>query len=209
MLKRVNNFFRTTLIGGMLVLLPITIFVWLVKLIFDFILRIIRPLTNILDFGQITNELLLSLIAIGIIILFCFLVGLFVRTRSGKAIFGYFDRELLNRLPFYNTIKETVQQFTGAKKGPFSQVILVDAFGNGTRMLGFISAEHADKRYTVFVPTTPNPTNGFLFNVEESQIEFLDVGTEEAMRVIIGVGTGAGSLFYRKSEQTITDPSDQ
>ena len=133
MLKRVNNFFRTTLIGGMLVLLPITIFVWLVKLIFDFILRIIRPLTNILDFGQITNELLLSLIAIGIIILFCFLVGLFVRTRSGKAIFGYFDRELLNRLPFYNTIKETVQQFTGAKKGPFSQVILVDAFGNGTR----------------------------------------------------------------------------
>ena len=100
----------------------------------------------------------------------------------------------------YGTIKETVQQFTGAKRMPFSQVVLVDVFSNETRMLGFVTDEHGGDRYTIFVPTGPNPTNGFIFNVSKEQLEFLDIKPDEAMRTIIGVGTGASTLFYKNTQ---------
>jgi uncharacterized membrane protein len=198
MLKQLKKFFRTTLIGGLVVILPITIFVVLAKLIFDFIRTFVEPITRIIDFGTITNRLLIDLIALAIIIGFCFFVGLFVQTRTGKILINYLDSQLLDRLPFYSTIKETVQQFTGAKKIPFSRVVMVNVFNTGTKMLGFISDEHADKKYTIFVPTGPNPTNGFIFIVDEDQLEFTDIKPEEAMRTIIAVGTGASKLFEGK-----------
>ena len=60
-ISRLNNFFRTTLIGGILVILPITIFVFLVKIIFDFMRRMVEPLSKLLDFGLISNQLLIDL----------------------------------------------------------------------------------------------------------------------------------------------------
>ena len=80
---------------------------------------------------------------------------------------------------------------------PFSEVVEVDIFNNGTRMIGFISDEMSDGRYSVFVPTGPNPTNGFIFLVDKAQLHFVDVAPEEAMRTVVGVGTGAKEHFSR------------
>jgi uncharacterized membrane protein len=62
-------------------------------------------------------------------------------------------------------------------------------------MTGFITDEIQDNYYTVFVPTGPNPTNGFIFHVPPERIEFLDVKTEEAMRSIIAVGSGSSKFI--------------
>jgi uncharacterized membrane protein len=64
-------------------------------------------------------------------------------------------------------------------------------------MIGFISAEtnEGGGMYSVFVPTGPNPTNGFIFLMEKEQVTFLDIKSEEAMRMIIGVGTGSEKLL--------------
>ena len=103
----------------------------------------------------------------------------------------------LEKLPFYKVIRDTVQQFTGQKKAPFSEVVLVDVFSNDTRMVGFITEELTETMVTVFVPTGPNPTNGFIFHVNRNQIEYLEVKPEEAMRTIIGVGTGSKVLLKK------------
>ncbi len=194
-IKRANRFLITTILGGVTVLLPFTLFVLLLKMIFDFIRRIINPLASFLSFGKITNELLIDLIVIGLIIAFCFFIGIFVRTRFGRGIFTSIEETWLNKLPLYPTIKETVQQFSGAKKIPFSQVVMADVFGNKTRMIGFVSDEHENGDFTIFVPTGPNPTNGFIFHVSREQIEFLDIKPDEAMRTVIAVGVGARKLF--------------
>lgn len=194
-MKKINRFLLTTLIGGVVVILPVTLLILLAKFVFDFLRNITDPISQWINFGKITNDLIVDLLTLGMIIAFCFLVGLVVKTRFGKTIFHAIEMELLAKLPFYSTIKETVQQFAGTKKSPFSQVVLADVFSNGTRMIGFVSDEHADGRYTIFVPTGPNPTNGFIFMVDSDQLEMLDVRPDEAMRTIIAVGTGASSLF--------------
>ena len=191
--QRFKRFLRTTLIGGAVVVLPVTIFILLVKLVFDTLRALIAPLSDILKFPFIKSDALIDLITLGLIVLFFFLVGLMVQTRLGKGIVDVIEAELLSRLPLYGVIKETVLQFSGAKRMPFSQVVVVEAFG--TKMYGFIADEHSNGKYTVFVPTAPNPTNGFIFYMDPSQVEIVNVKPEEAIRMIIGIGTGAGKLF--------------
>lgn len=191
--KRFRNFLRTTLIGGAVVVLPVTIFILLVKLVFDTLRALIEPVSNIIKFPFITSDVLVDLITMGLIIIFFFIMGLVVQTRLGRGIISLVETELLSRLPLYGVIKETVLQFSGAKRMPFSQVVVVEAFG--TKMYGFIADEHKDGRYTIFVPTAPNPTNGFIFYMSPDQVEIVDVKPEEAIRMIIGIGTGAGKLF--------------
>jgi uncharacterized membrane protein len=194
-MKRLRNFLRTTFIGGAIVVLPLTILILLAKLIFDTLRAIVAPISRIMDFAFITNDVVIDLITIALVIVFFFLVGLFVKTRLGNAVFSMAEEEFLNRLPFYGTIKETVLQFTGAKKMPFSQVVLVEPFGNNTKMYGFVADEHDNGKITVFVPTAPNPTNGFVFYLESNQVQFVDVKPEDAIRMIISIGTGASKLF--------------
>lgn len=195
-MKRLNRFVRTTLLGGAVVVLPVTIFFLLAKLIFDTIRALIDPISSILPFPFISSDFLLDLIALGLIIAFFFLMGLFVQTRLGQGLISLIESELLHRLPFYGAIKETVLQFTGAKRMPFSQVAIVRPYGpEGCKMYGFIADEHQNGMYTIFVPTAPNPTNGFIFYMEARDVELVDVKPEDAIRMIIGIGTGASKMF--------------
>ncbi|MBT8219547.1 MAG: DUF502 domain-containing protein, partial [Bacteroidia bacterium] len=122
------------------------------------------------------------------LLLVCFSVGVIVQTQLGKSIFAWVEKEWLLKLPFYKAIKETVQQFSGSKDMPFSKVVLVDVFNTGTRMTGFVTDKLDSGDVTVFVPTGPNPTNGFIFHLKPDQIQELDSSTEEAMRSVIGIG---------------------
>ncbi|NND34762.1 MAG: DUF502 domain-containing protein [Saprospiraceae bacterium] len=198
-MSRLRNFVITTLIGGFLVLLPLAIFILTIKLLLGLVVGLLAPLTNLIinEFDLPIPDFLVSLIAFTIIIILCFIIGLAVKTQIGRRSFRHVEKTYLLRLPLYGVIKETVQQFTGAKKMPFSDVVLVDVFGNGTRMTGFITDEHDSGNITVFVPTGPNPTNGFIFHVRENQIERLDqdVKTDDALRTIIGVGVGSAKIM--------------
>ena len=64
-------------------------------------------------------------------------------------------------------------------------------------MIGFLSDQMEDGRYSVFVPTGPNPTNGFIFLVDKNQLTLTEIRPEEAMRIVVGVGTGASEFFSR------------
>ncbi len=197
-MTRLRNFVVTTLIGGFVVLLPFAIFVLVIKLIIDLVVSLLAPLTSLLKNELDLNvpDYVVALIALAIVIFLCFLIGLTIRTQFGRNTFKQIERSYLLRLPMYGTIKETVQQFTGAKKMPFTDVVLVDVFNTGTRMTGFITDEHESGNLTVFVPTGPNPTNGFIFHVNEEQIERVEnLKTDDALRTIIGVGVGSSKIM--------------
>ncbi len=83
---RLKRFFLTTALGGLVILLPIFIFISLMKLVFDLIRNIVAPLSKLIGLEHATNELLVDLLAVAIVIIGCFLVGLFTRTSLGKGI---------------------------------------------------------------------------------------------------------------------------
>lgn len=194
--QRVRRFLGTTFLGGLVVILPLTLFFFLVRLLVRFMTGLVAPVRVLLPLSEELPSWFLDFVALSTVVLFFFLIGLIARTSSGNRLFVRVEQQWLVHLPFYNVLRETVRQFFGRKKVPFSQVVLVDAFGNGTLMTGFVTDDEIGNGYvTVFVPTGPNPTNGFVFHVPEKEIRYIDARPEDAMRSIISVGAGSSSLF--------------
>jgi uncharacterized membrane protein len=92
-------------------------------------------------------------------------------------------------------IKETVNHFIGRKESPFSSVAMVQLFENETLVTAFITDRHGDGRVTVFVPTGPNPTSGFIYHLDQRFVHRVDVSVEEAMRSVISCGAGSEKLI--------------
>jgi uncharacterized membrane protein len=193
-MRRFRHFVTTTIIGGFAVILPIVIFIWVVRLIIRLIHAVIAPLTGLINLE--VSPIFLDLLAVIGMILICFLLGLFVRTRFGHGIYYYIEKQWFEKLPVYASIRDIVQQFTGQKKTPFTQVVLIEVLGS--TMTGFVTDDEDDSDdVTVFVPTAPNPTNGFVFHTTKDKLTYLHVKTEDALRTVVGMGAGSIALIQK------------
>ncbi|MBI4844393.1 MAG: DUF502 domain-containing protein [Nitrospirae bacterium] len=197
-MDRIKAFFKTSLIGGIVVILPVAVLFLLFKWIFGLVTGMIMPITDffiealdILKYERIFADLMVILI----IVFSCFFVGILVRTRLGKYIHRVIEENILKVAPGYSLIKETVMQFLGGKKPPFSSVALVRVFDSDTLFYAFITDTHPDGSYTVFIPTAPNPTSGNICHVKKENVYILNVPVEQAMRSVISCGAGSTPLI--------------
>ena len=123
------------------------------------------------------------------------MIGAIVRTKFGKFLHTTLEQRLLKIAPGYNLIKETVLQILGSKKSPFSSVALVQIFGNDTMVTAFVTDEHSDGSFSVFVPTGPNPTSGNIYHLRGKYVHPVNIPVEDAMRSIISCGAGSSQLI--------------
>jgi uncharacterized membrane protein len=194
-LKKLARFFKTTLIGGVAVILPVLIILSVFKWLFDSIIERIEPITAFIVTSTQLQSILADSISVMIIIVICFLVGLLVRTRLGGFIYGFFEDKLLKKIPGYRMVKETVSQFFLGNKKLFTAVALVNLFDSDTMVTALITDEHPDGSFTVFLPTAPNPTSGNIFHVRGDRVHKLDISVEEAMKTVISCGVGSRRLI--------------
>ena len=199
-MSRMKSLIKTSFLGGLTVILPVAILVFVFKWVFGVVARVIQPLTNLILIKSNLREIMADLLALAIIITVCFIVGVVVKTQIGRFIHTSLENSILKFAPGYSLIKETIMQFLGRKKTPFSSVALVQVFGNETMLTAFVTDEHSDGSYTVFVPTGPNPTSGNIYHLESRFVHQVDVPVEDAMRSIISCGAGSAMLIdaYRK-----------
>ena len=202
MVERVKKFIKTSILGGLTVILPAVVLILIFRWLFNWITDIIQPLTNLLIARGHFQEMVADIFAIAIILGVCFLVGVVIKTKAGQYVQENLENRILQLAPGYPLIKSIVMQFTGKEKSPFSSVALVEVFANDILMTAFITDTHANGRHTVFVPTGPNPTSGLIFHIPEKYVHPVGVSVEETMRSVIGCGAGSSSLldaFNRKA----------
>lgn len=194
-MKRVKTFFRTSLLGGTVVILPVAILAFVFKWIFNFVTDIIQPLTNMVIKKSGFPEISADILVIVIIIMVCFIIGVFVKTRLGALTYKTLENRILKVAPGYSLIKETVVQVLGRKESPFSSVALAQIFGNETLVSAFITDRHPDGSFSIFVPTGPNPTSGNIYHLKGEYVHPVEVPVEDAMRSIISCGAGSTKLI--------------
>jgi len=194
-MSRFNNFIRTSLLGGVAVVLPVALSAFLLKWLFKLITGFIQPMTSLLMEKSNNQVMFADAVVILIILSGCFIIGVMVKTKVGKFIQDSLEDHILKFAPGYSIIKETILQFLGKKKFPFSQVALVRAFENDTLMTGFVTDEHSDGLCTVFVPTGPNVTTGFVFHLSQDNIYPVKVSADQAIRTVISCGVGSGKII--------------
>ena len=87
-----------------------------------------------------------------------------------------------------------LEKFFGKNRSFFSEVVLVDLFGSGTLMTGFITDDH-DEFLTVFVPTGPNPTSGNIYHLKKDKVLRTGATVDSGMKSIISCGAGSAEIF--------------
>jgi uncharacterized membrane protein len=140
-----------------------------------------------------------SLVALLLAMVLISVVGVLARYYIGKKVIDWTDRvlmqvPLLNK--FYGAIKQVNDAFAGSKHS-FKTVVLVQFPRAGMYSVGFITSEQNDevqaktkeKVVCVFVPTTPNPTSGFLILVPEDQVTKLEMSVTDAVKYIVSLGS--------------------
>lgn len=195
-MEKLKNFLKTSLLGGVVVILPVAILVSVTLWIFDLVTGLIEPLTRLLISDSQINEKAAEILVIILIVMTCFFVGVLVRTQLGGFLYRFLETRILKLAPGYSMIKETVLQIFGSRKdSPFSSVALVQVFGNTTLMTAFVTDKHEDGSFTVFVPTGPNPTSGLIYHLEGRCVHPVDIPVQDAMRSIISCGAGSAQLM--------------
>ncbi len=200
-MERLKAFLRTTFLGGFLIVLPIILLIFVLDWFFNFLTEKIRPVTNLIVETARLNELVASIAAIIVILLIFFIVGLIVRTSLGNYAIVFVEDKILGRVPLYKIIKDTVKHLFGDEKLIFKGVALVKPFGNDTMVTAFITDESFEGYTTVFIPSAPAPTGGYIYHIKNEFVIKLDYPVEQAMRTVLSLGGGSGQMLSAMIEK--------
>ena len=186
---------RNNFIAGIVVLIPIGITlyltIFLIRVSGNIIPKEINP-NNYLPFNIPGVEILMALLIITI-------TGWLSLSFLGKKFFEYFNN-ILKRIPILRTIYSAIGQMTESFAKPDNNqksVVLLEYPRKGVWAVGFATKENEgmiknkikEEIINVFVPTTPNPTSGFLLMVPKKDLIYLDVTFEQASKFIVSAGT--------------------
>ena len=194
--KRIRNFLRTTLIGGVVALAPLTLIILLFRWVINLIGRTLTPLVETIIQDPDPNpyfKFALYILSVIALLLFFFIIGLIIRSRLFRFLNRAEDRYFL-KIPGYKLAKETVQQFFGKNRSFFKEVVLVDIFNSGALMTGFITDDQGDI-ISVFVPTGPNPTSGNIYHLNKERVTKTGASVDVGMKTIISCGAGSAEVF--------------
>tara|TARA_Y100000590_G_scaffold363688_1_gene421475 strand:- start:2399 stop:3010 length:612 start_codon:yes stop_codon:yes gene_type:complete len=186
---------RNNFIAGVVVLIPIGITLYLtlfiIKISSGILPKEINP-NHYLPYNIPGLEILISVIIITFI-------GWLSLSFLGKKIFDLFENAL-NKIPILRTIYSAVGQLTETftkNKGGKKSVVLVEYPRKGSWAVGFATKENTgeiknkigQELINVFVPTTPNPTSGFLLMFPKNEVIYLDITFEQASKFIVSAGS--------------------
>lgn len=210
-MKRLRNFFITSIIGGLLVILPVALLLWIFSIVVNFVIKYISPVTKLVSMFIIDVRILPVIIAVAIVVLICFFVGLIVKTKVGDWIHNNIEAKLLAKIPGYNMVKGALGQIlsTERKTRPFSKVVLFKLYNNDILMTGIVSDDDHEEYVTIFCPTAPNPTSGFIYHVPRERVFPLDEGVENTMRTVLSGGSGSNALIEEYLEKYVRNKENK
>jgi len=187
--KQVGKKLRAQFITGILIIVPIGAAILILRWLFLTLDNILQPVAESLLGYTIPG------LGVGITVVLIYLAGLVATNVIGRRLIRY-GESLLARVPLfrylYTGIKQILQSFATPGEGGFLQVVLVEFPKKGMRAIGFVTSESrvesGEKLFSVFIPTSPNPTSGYLEIVRENDIIKTDISVDDALKMVLSAG---------------------
>jgi uncharacterized membrane protein len=212
LISRLRNYFFT----GLVITAPIAITIWATYWFVTFFDAWVKPLLpayynpdNYLPFQLPGFGLVFALVSIT-------LIGALAANLVGRTLLGWWDK-LLNSTPVVRSIykgsKQIFETIFSQKGASFRYVCLVEWPRRGTWSLGFVSREvdgglvgleAGRQMYAVYVSTTPNPTSGYVFFADKSDVQVLDMTVEDGLKLVISMGLVFPDRPVRPAEELAT-----
>lgn len=194
-MKYVSQFIRTTVLGGIFFLIPIVILYMLLEKALDLSHKIIEPIAGILPFDDIGGVGIRVILAVGLLLLFCFVVGLISMTHRAKAFSKKIEESVLSSVPGYQFFKHLGESMVQIEGGQEEHAILISFDDN--KAFGFLIEELENNQSVVFLPDAPNPWGGAVLVVENDRIQSLKHSTKEMIKVLKQLGYGSKVMLEK------------
>ena len=201
-----GKFFKQSLLAGIFITVPIFVSLWIAWFIYDALTSWGVEFSEKIDFGMEISEFwkiqIVRIASLLLMTLVLLTIGAIARNTIGKRIVETFQRILL-KIPFIKTIYSTSRQvgdaLWNANGGDmFNKAVLFEYPRRGSWAVGFLTNENKEpfevtrvlgkEQVSVFIPTTPNPTSGFLFLIPRDECYILNMSVSEAMAFIVSCG---------------------
>ncbi|HPJ02641.1 MAG TPA: DUF502 domain-containing protein [Candidatus Limiplasma sp.] len=197
---------------GLVLLLPIAISVWVLIQLFTWADSIL---------GDVLYEYLGRRIpGLGIVVtlLLIYLIGVFSGRLIGKSI-AHKVESILEKTPIlkgiYKPLKNIFSKFSDTGKSNFKQVVLVDFPNTKGKSIGFVTNTHISldesEKICVFVPTSPNPTMGFLMLYDRDDVTAVDITVEQGLSMVLSIGSSYDGAMHAANiiKQAVPPPDAQ
>jgi uncharacterized membrane protein len=188
------HFAKTTIIGGLLFLLPLVAIVYLLGAALLYTHRIVRPIVRIMPFDSFAGMAMEDVLGVVLLVVVAFLAGLVARTGVGVRMVERTEHLILRRIPGYTLYKSMARPDSADAAGVSVALAHIDE----AWMLAFVMDKHDNGMLTVFVPSAPTPAAGAIYFLREDQIRRLDVPVSAAVRCVTSLGVGSRNLLAGK-----------
>ncbi|MEF8882816.1 MAG: DUF502 domain-containing protein [Halapricum sp.] len=221
---RTYRWLRNSFITGLVFVAPLVITVFALQFLLGWLTGFVEPVVSATDLAQFTGniDLLAQVLALAILLVLIVLVGFLAQWGVADRVFGGFDR-VFGLIPIVRVIYTGVRQVTNSlsQSGDrYESVVLVEYPRDGVYALGFVTSQSPEpvqntigEAYNVYLPNSPNPTNGHLAMVPASDVHELDISVRRGIRLMVTTGMAetraeleeldpdAGSMINDMTEQ--------
>jgi uncharacterized membrane protein len=192
-MRNILQFVRTTLVGGLLFLVPIVVLVIVLGKALALVHQVVDPLAEHIPVHSVIGLRTPMLLAIGAIVLFCFLAGFFARTAAAKKVVSRLETTVLSNVPGYEFLKGMGESMLGVEKQGAYPVVLVrfdDAW-----QLGFQVEVIENGLVAVFVPDAPNAHSGAVYFMTPDRITPANIPLAATLKCLNRLGAGSNPLL--------------
>jgi uncharacterized membrane protein len=187
-MKQTFEFVKTTVVGGLVVILPLAAAMLLSFKMLAALEGAVDPVATALPYGGPGRRVL----ALSVILAGCFITGLVVRTAGGRRASRWLEQSVLERLPAYSLLRNLGRQVAGEGEGQQMAPALAEI--EDALVPAFIVEELDDGRFTVFVPAVPTPTVGSVYILPPERVHRIDVPITQLVHAVTRWGAGSKEL---------------
>ncbi len=220
--ESLDSMIKNRIITGLLLLFPVFMTLWILVYVLDILtgwsVRILALFPSLAPYADtLLLNLLTRLLSVLLLLILLFLIGHFAKFAFARKFMSYLEQMALQIPMFktiYLTIKQIIEAFRTARSGMFRQVVLIEYPRKGIYALAFLTnnnspdwepnAKTGKDMLSVFMPTTPNPTSGFLLFIPREECIFLNMDVSMGMKLVI-----SGGVISAKSGETVNVQANQ
>ncbi len=202
-MKNVLDFIKATVLGGIVVIIPLSIILLALGSLMGSLITFGESLGDILPFSWLGNTAIVAAIAALSILIACFVTGLVLLTGPGRRLSAFMQKNLVERIPMLGMLQSLTARFAGLNTSEL-QPVLVDIQNTGADSMGFLVEELPDNRLAVFVPAVPVATVGQIYFVPRERVVYINASMMDVVNAITQWGVGSKLLF----QEAETDKPD-
>ena len=193
-MKNLLTFLKPTALGGLLVLLPVLLFILLLMEIVQLVVGLAMPIASLFPAGTFDDPKHPVVLAVILLAGTSLLIGIAMQSSAAQRLGNWIQEKTLNKLPIYRFVKTLVSGLVGAEKTGSFKPALFDA-GNGQREIVYLVEDLGDGGFTALFPHAPTGFAGPVKIVAKERIKFLKASLGDVNLVMNHMGLGAGRLL--------------